>query len=99
MNEERHMKPMTICVALGLALLGATPASTALGADPGMDAASDPARSARWKAISEQIFGDRRIEPSGALIKLDAPQRAEDASLVPVKLAMTTRTRSGRSIS
>jgi sulfur-oxidizing protein SoxY len=83
------MKPMTICsVALGLALLGAAPAPPALGADPGMDAANDPGRSLRWKAISEQIFGDRRIEPSGAMIRIDAPQRAEDAALVPVTLAM-----------
>jgi sulfur-oxidizing protein SoxY len=89
---EKHMKPMTICsVALGLALLGAAPASTALGADPGVDAANDPGRSSRWKAISEQIFGDRRIEPSGAMIKLDAPQRAEDAALVPVTLAITEK--------
>jgi sulfur-oxidizing protein SoxY len=86
------MKPMTLCrVALGLALLGAAPAATALGADPGMDAANDPGRSSRWKALSEQIFGDRRIEPSQAMIKLDAPERAEDAALVPVTLAMTEK--------
>ena len=91
-DEERHMKPMTLCrVALGLALLGAAPASIALGADPRMDAANDPGRSSRWKALSEQIFGDRRIEPSQAMIKLDAPERAEDAALVPVTLAMTEK--------
>ena len=92
-DVEKHMKPMTICrVALGLALLGAAPASTALGADPaGVAAANDPQRASRWKAISEQIFGDRRIEPSGATIKLDAPQRAEDAALVPVTLATAAK--------
>jgi sulfur-oxidizing protein SoxY len=87
------MKAMKICrVALGLALFGAAPASAALGADPaGMDAANDPERASRWKAISEQIFGDRRIEPAGALIKLDAPQRADDAALVPVTLRMAEK--------
>ena len=80
------MKTMKIWrVALGLALLCAAPAFA------GMEAANDPERVSRWKAISEQIFGDRRIEPPGALIKLDAPQRAEDAALVPVTLMMAER--------
>jgi sulfur-oxidizing protein SoxY len=89
-NEEKYMKIMKIRrVALGLALLCAAPASTGLASDPaGMEAATDPERASRWRAISEQIFGDRRIEPTGALIMLDAPQRAEDAALVPVTLTM-----------
>jgi sulfur-oxidizing protein SoxY len=86
LDEEKQMKTMKIWrVALGLALLCAAPASA------GMEAANDPERVSRWKAISEQIFGDRRIEPPGALIKLDAPQRAEDAALVPVTLMMAER--------
>jgi sulfur-oxidizing protein SoxY len=85
-DEEKQMKTMKIwSVALGLALLCAAPASA------GMEAANDPERVSRWKAISEQIFGDRRIEPPGALIKLDAPQRAEDPALVPVTLMMAER--------
>ena len=83
------MKTMKIWrVALGLALLCAAPASRS---SAGMEAANDPERVSRWKAISEQIFGDRRIEPPGALIKLDAPQRAEDAALVPVTLMMAEK--------
>jgi sulfur-oxidizing protein SoxY len=84
------MKIMKIWrVALGLALLCGVPASIALAADrAGMESANDPERASRWKAISEQIFGDHRIEPTGALIKLDAPQRAEDAALVPMTLTM-----------
>jgi sulfur-oxidizing protein SoxY len=87
------MKIMNVWRAgLGLALLCAAPASIALASDAaGMEAAKDPERASRWKAISEQIFGDRRIEPAGELIKLDAPQRAEDAALVPVTLRMSEK--------
>jgi sulfur-oxidizing protein SoxY len=87
-DEEKQMKTMKIWrVTLGLALLCAVPASTVLASDP----ANDPERASRWKTISEQIFGDRRIESPGALIKLDAPQRAEDAALVPVTLTMAEK--------
>lgn len=75
--------------ALCLALLAAPPATTAL-AD---DAAVDSGRAARWKAIAGQIFGDRQIEPTETLIKLDAPIRAEDAALVPITLTMPERER------
>lgn len=75
--------------AFRLALLCAAPAAMVLASDrAGAEAANNPERASRWKAISEQIFGDRKIEPSAALIRLDAPQRAEDAALVPVTLTM-----------
>jgi sulfur-oxidizing protein SoxY len=72
-------------LALCLALWSAAPATTALAAD---DAPMDAGRAARWKAIAAQIFGDRKIEPTETLIRLDVPKRAEDASLVPVTLTM-----------
>jgi sulfur-oxidizing protein SoxY len=76
--------PLVLCVASMVAVPGAT----ALAADStDMDAAKDPGRAARWKQIAEQIFGDRKIEPTETLIKLDAPKRAEDAALVPVTLS------------
>jgi sulfur-oxidizing protein SoxY len=76
--------PLALCVASMVAVPGAT----ALAADStDMDAAKDPGRAARWKQIAEQIFGDRKIEPTETLIKLDAPKRAEDAALVPVTLS------------
>ncbi|MCJ2037003.1 quinoprotein dehydrogenase-associated SoxYZ-like carrier [Methylobacterium sp. J-068] len=45
-------------------------------------------RLARWKEIQKSIFGDKRIEASDSLIKVDAPVRALDASLVPITLTM-----------
>jgi sulfur-oxidizing protein SoxY len=75
--------------ALGLALASLAPVANVLAADPAtVDASTEPERFARWKAIAEQIFGDRKIEPTETLIKLDAPTRAEDAALVPITLTM-----------
>jgi sulfur-oxidizing protein SoxY len=71
-------------LALCLVLVGTALATKAV-AD---DAAVDSERAARWKAIASQIFGDRQVEPTATLIKLDAPMRAEDAALVPITLTM-----------
>jgi sulfur-oxidizing protein SoxY len=49
---------------------------------------SDAEREARWQAISAYIFGDRKIEPTGSLISIEAPKRALDAALVPITLTM-----------
>jgi sulfur-oxidizing protein SoxY len=94
-------------LSLCLALMSAVPATRALAdaspsaedaardaaADAARDAAQDSGSAARWKAIAAQIFGDRRIEPAGALIRLDAPTRAEDAALVPITLTMPEKDR------
>jgi len=83
------IRPFALCLALGLALAGVAPVADVLAADPAsVDASTQPERVARWKAIAAQIFGDREIEPTETLIKLDAPTRAEDAALVPVTLTM-----------
>jgi sulfur-oxidizing protein SoxY len=77
--------PFAVC----LALASVAPVANVLAADPAtVDASKEPGRVARWTAIAEQIFGDRKIEPTETLIKLDAPTRAEDAALVPVTLTM-----------
>jgi len=72
-------------LALSVALIGATPAPYVVAADT---TATSDERAARWKAIAQYIFGDRKIEPTDTLIKLDAPERAEDAALMPVTLTM-----------
>ena len=75
----------TLPLALCLALIGVATAQNALAADPD---GTDAERAARWKTIAEYIFGDRKIEPTETLIKLDAPKRAQDAALMPVTLTM-----------
>ena len=75
----------TLPLALCLALIGVATAQNVLAADPD---GTDAERAARWKTIAEYIFGDRKVEPTETLIKLDAPKRAQDAALMPVTLTM-----------
>ena len=73
-------------LALGVAVIGALLlAQPVVAADAN---AIDAERAARWKTVAEYIFGDRKIEPTETLIKLDAPERAPDAALMPVTLTM-----------
>jgi sulfur-oxidizing protein SoxY len=74
-----------LALALCLASIGGAAAQKVLAAD---SAATDAERAARWKTIATYIFGDRKIEPTETLIKLDAPARAQDAALVPVRLSI-----------
>lgn len=81
----------TFVAALGLSLSAA-----ALMAGPARaaGASNDEAeRLARWQEISRSIFGDRAVAPTDALIKVDAPVRALDASLVPITLTMPEKGR------
>lgn len=48
--------------------------------------ADDPSRIERWSALKEAIFGKRAVTDGTAVIQLDAPARAMDASLVPLTL-------------
>ena len=74
-----------LALVLCVPLIGGAPGQKVLAAD---SASTDDERTARWKTIAEFVFGDRKIEPAETLIKLDAPQRAQDAALTPVTLIM-----------
>ncbi|WP_375465680.1 quinoprotein dehydrogenase-associated SoxYZ-like carrier [uncultured Methylobacterium sp.] len=83
------MKTLT---SLGLGLI----LSTAILAGPARAAGasdSDAERAARWKEIAQLVFGDRKIEATDSLIKVDAPARALDAALVPITLTMPEKDR------
>jgi sulfur-oxidizing protein SoxY len=54
---------------------------------------SDAEREARWQQVSAYIFGDRKIEPTDSLIRIEAPARALDAALVPITLTMPEKDR------
>jgi len=49
---------------------------------------TEPARQARWEAISEYIFGEETIEAGDHLIAIEAPSRAQDPALVPITLRL-----------
>ena len=48
-------------------------------------------RQARWKDIEKSLFGDRVPQDGAAVVQLDAPVRAEDASLVPMAITITAK--------
>ncbi len=48
-------------------------------------------RQARWTDIEKSLFGDRVPRTDDAVVALDAPVRAEDASLVPMTITLTSK--------
>jgi sulfur-oxidizing protein SoxY len=68
-------------ILLTLAVLFAAP----LAARAEVDEAT---RAERWADLREQIFGERTVEDGAGLLSIEAPDRAADAALVPVKVAV-----------
>jgi sulfur-oxidizing protein SoxY len=61
-------------------------AALALGGSSRSAQAQAPATQDPWPSLAGQIFNDRPIGDGGKVIGIDAPYRAEDAAVVPVKL-------------
>lgn len=55
---------------------------------PGAAADDEAARAARWNELAQAIFAGRPIQPGEAKIALEAPERAEDAALVPLTISV-----------
>lgn len=47
---------------------------------------TDQERQARWQDLQKSIFGDKTATTDDKAVQLDAPVRAEDASLVPITI-------------
>jgi sulfur-oxidizing protein SoxY len=45
-------------------------------------------RAQRWADLRNQIFGERIVDDGAELIAIDAPTRAEDAAIVPLKITL-----------
>jgi len=75
---------MRVSIAFGAGIL----ALAALMTRPASAEVDEAARAARWAALSAQIFGDRAIQDGAGLISLAAPDRAEDAALVPLRIEL-----------
>ncbi len=56
----------------------------ALGAVGQRAGAQAPVQQDPWPALAAQIFDGRAIQDSNSVLEIDAPQRAEDAALVPI---------------
>ncbi|KQP31315.1 quinoprotein dehydrogenase-associated SoxYZ-like carrier [Methylobacterium sp. Leaf104] len=50
-------------------------------------------RDARWTELRQLLFGDRTVETAKPLVRMDLPDRANDASLVPLTLTIADKDR------
>jgi sulfur-oxidizing protein SoxY len=68
-----------------LALLLVALVGTALAAP------TEAERAARWGDLRHAIFGERVVEDAGGLVAIEAPDRAEDAAIVPVAIRVSEK--------
>lgn len=78
----RLLTSATLCACVSLLTIGATLPTRA------DDENILAQREARWKDIEKTIFGDKIATPDESVVKLDAPIRAADASLVPITITL-----------
>jgi sulfur-oxidizing protein SoxY len=69
---------MKVAVLLSVILLSASAVQAAELPEDQAD------RMKRWKDLSQQVFGDKKLENGAKFIAIDAPDRAMDAALVPI---------------
>ncbi|WP_448187997.1 quinoprotein dehydrogenase-associated SoxYZ-like carrier [Azospirillum sp. sgz301742] len=50
-------------------------------------ALAGPNEDTRWEVVHDMYFNGKTVEDAGALISIEAPTRAQDAALVPIRLA------------
>jgi sulfur-oxidizing protein SoxY len=74
----RRLVPLSLLVVIGL--------TRAASAEP-----TDAERSARWADLRQAIFGARLVEDTGDLVVIEAPDRAEDAAIVPVAIIVSDK--------
>lgn len=81
----RTLHSATLSVVSVLSVIALSGAALAAAGD------TDEQRAARWNEISQQIFPGKTIERNDEAVKIDAPKRADDASLVPISLDMANK--------
>ena len=52
---------------------------------------TDAERNARWADLRQAIFSARPVEDAGDLVAIEAPDRAEDAAIVPVAIKVSDK--------
>jgi sulfur-oxidizing protein SoxY len=62
-------------------------------ATPAVAEVDEATRVARWADLKAQIFGERVVEDGAGLMTITAPDRAEDAAIVPVRINLDERLR------
>lgn len=79
------MQSLGTTSTLALCLFAVTLAAAPARADDQAD------RQARWKEIEAQLFGGKVPRNGDDVLKLDAPVRADDASLVPMGITISAK--------
>src|SRR5271157_5113308 len=74
---------------LGLLAASLAAATPALAENPDNSPDSPAARDARWRELEKAVFGGRTATPDSRIVALEAPTRAEDASLVPMTITLS----------
>ena len=80
---SRSLHPFSTCAVAAALILGlAAPAALAENANPERP-------SEAWAEIREELYGDKQISDGAGLIAIDAPYRAHDAAIVPIRIDVT----------
>jgi sulfur-oxidizing protein SoxY len=70
---------LALLLGMAAALAPTVPASAEM---------TEAARQARWDELRHAIFGDHAVKDGGGLVRIEAAERAEDAAIVPVTIAL-----------
>ena len=81
------MIPRRIAV-LGFLVASLAAGTPAIAETPDSSPDSPAAREARWRDLEKSVFDGRTATPDRKIIALEAPTRAEDASLVPMTITL-----------
>jgi sulfur-oxidizing protein SoxY len=60
---------------------------------PALAEVDEAARAQRWAELQGAIFGDRKVEDGKDMLAIEAPDRAADAALVPVRIRLSEELR------
>jgi sulfur-oxidizing protein SoxY len=75
-------------VVLGLLFASLAAGTPAMAETPDMQPDSPLARENRWRDLEKSVFDGRTATPDSKIVALEAPIRAEDASLVPMTITL-----------
>ena len=73
---------------LGLLVASLAAGTPAIAEAPDSSPDSPAAREARWRDLEKSVFDGRTATPDRKIVALEAPIRAEDASLVPMTITL-----------
>ena len=74
-----HRSALALLLSMAAILVRTAPTSAEM---------SEAARHARWDDLRHAIFGDHAVKEGGDLVRIEAADRAEDAAIVPVTIAL-----------